>query len=143
MSRYGSGVDERNWDAWATIFDDPISTDFSGIDPSFAPATIARADHVAGTRAVLSEFDATHHMITNIDVTLSGDTASARAAMRAEHWLGGLRGSARYTMFGVYENEFRRGATGWLITHLSLRVVRDEGNLDVWAKAIRRAGSGA
>lgn len=141
MSRYGSGIDDRQWDAWAAIFDDPVATDFRGIDPAFAPATVARADHVAGTRAVLEQFDATQHMIANAEVTLNGDTARARATMRAEHWLSGLRGPARYTMFGVYENEFRRDATGWLITHLSLRIVRDEGNLDVWAEALRRAGA--
>ncbi len=137
MDRYGAGVDERDWDAWSTIFDDPLVTDFSGIDPAFAPATISRGDHVAGTRSVIDRFDTTQHMITNVLVTLDGDQARARAVMRAEHWLGGLRGPARYTMFGVYENEFRRRRAGWVISRLSLRVTREEGNPEVWAEAIR------
>lgn len=142
MHRYGAGVDERDWRAWAEIFDDPIETDFSGIDPAFHPATLARAEHVAGTQAVLNQFSATQHMITNMLITVDGDQATLRAPMRAEHWLDGLRGPSRYTMFGVYENEFRRTSTGWRINRLSLRLTREEGNLDVWAEALRRAQAG-
>lgn len=143
MDRYGSGVDERDWEAWSTIFDDPLATDFTGIDPAFTPATVPRADHVAGTRSVIDQFDATQHMITNVQVSFEGDEAEARAVMRAEHWLSGLRGPGRYTMFGVYENRFKRRPAGWVISSLSLRVTRDEGNVDVWAEAIRRASGGA
>ena len=143
MDRYGSGVDERDWDTWAAIFTDPLETDFSGIDPAFEPATLPLEQHVAGTRAVLEHFDATQHMITNVQVFLDGDQAQARAVMRAEHWLGGLRGTPRYTMFGVYENSFRRTAEGWRIARLALRLVREEGNVDVWAEALRRAQAAA
>jgi hypothetical protein len=78
-------------------------------------------------------------MITNVQVTLDGDRAQARAAMRAEHWIGGIRGNSRYTMFGVYENGFRRTPGGWVISRLTLRLSREEGNLDVWSEAVRRA----
>ncbi|CAN0435820.1 unnamed protein product, partial [Phaeothamnion confervicola] len=87
FDRYGSGVDERDWDAWAQIFEDPIDTDFSGIDAAFPPLTLSRAAHVAGTQAVISQFDATQHMITNVQIALHGDHADARAVMRAEHWM--------------------------------------------------------
>jgi hypothetical protein len=139
MDRYGSGVDERDWADFLEIFDDPLEIDFSGMDASMAPATVARADHVAGAKAVIGQFDATQHMITNLQIDLDGDRARVRAVFRAEHWLGGLRGSARYTMFGVYRNAFRRTAAGWRMSRLVLQLVREEGNLDVWAEAIRRA----
>jgi hypothetical protein len=143
MDRYGSGVDERDWADFTEIFDDPLETDFSGMDASMAPATLARAAHVAGARAVIGQFAATQHMITNVQIALEGDRAKARATMRAEHWLDGLRSSPRYTMFGVYENGFRRTPKGWRICRLALRVVREEGNLDVWAEALRRARAAA
>jgi 3-phenylpropionate/cinnamic acid dioxygenase small subunit len=139
MDLYGSGVDERDWDAFARIFDDPIDTDFSGMNAAIAPAVLPRDRHVANARAVIGQFDATQHMITNVQVTLDGDRATARAVMRAEHWIGGIRGNSRYTMFGVYENGFRRTAEGWRISRLVLRLVREEGNLDVWNEAVRRA----
>ena len=142
MDRYGQGVDERDWEAWAEIFADPLETDFSGIDPAFEPTTLARADHVRGTRAVLEQFDATHHVITNVQVDVSGDEAAARAVLCAEHWLDGLGGSPRYTMFGVYENRFRRTAAGWKLSRLTLRLRRTEGNAEVWAEALRRARTG-
>jgi len=143
FDRYGSGVDERDWHAWSQIFDDPLDTDFSGIDEAFTPVTLSRAAHVAGTQAVISRFDATHHMITNVQIALQGDQATARAVMRAEHWMDGLRGAPRYTMFGVYENSFKRTPGGWRIARLSLRVIREEGNVAVWAEALRRAQSSA
>ena len=142
MDRYGSGVDERDWEAWSEIFDDPVDTDFSGMDANFPPATVSRAAHVAGARAVIGQFDATQHMITNIQIALDGDHARVRAVMRAEHWLSGLRGSSRYTMFGVYENGLVRTPSGWRIRRLTLRLQREEGNLDVWAEAVRRAVAG-
>ena len=141
MDRYGSGVDERDWAAFAEIFDDPLEVDFSGMDASMKPATLPRDTHVSGARAVIGQFDATQHMITNVQVALDGDRARARAVVRAEHWIGGLRGSPRYTMFGVYENGFRRTAAGWRISRLVLRLTREEGNLDVWAEALRRASA--
>ena len=143
MDRYGAGVDERAWDEWAEIFTDPLHTDFSGIDPVFVPATVARAAHVAGTRAVLEQFSATQHMITNVQVTVTGDAARCRAVLRAQHWLDGLRSAPRYTMFGVYENGCVRTAAGWRISRLALRLVREEGNVEVWATALRRAQAGA
>ncbi len=143
MDRYGAGVDDRAWEAWGTIFDDPLVTDFSRMDPNIRPATLPRAQHVAQARAVIGQFTATHHMITNVLIDFDGpDRARARAAMRAEHWLDGMAGGDRYTMFGVYENGFRRTAEGWRISHLALRLAREEGSRAVWAEAIRRASAG-
>ena len=139
MDRYGSGVDERDWAGFAEVFDDPLEVDFSGMEASLAPATLPRDTHVAGAKAVISQFEATQHMITNVQIELAGESARARAVVRAEHWIGGLRGSPRYTMFGVYENGFRRTPAGWRISRLVLRLTREEGNLDVWAEAVRRA----
>ena len=82
-------------------------------------------------------------MITNAQVHVNGDTATCRATMRAEHWLSGLRGNARYTMFGKYENTFTRTVQGWKISTLKLTVTREEGNNDVWSEAIRRAQAAA
>ncbi|WP_439814586.1 nuclear transport factor 2 family protein [Zavarzinia sp. CC-PAN008] len=142
MDRYGACVDERDWDGFATLFDDPLSTDFSRMDPTLSPATLPRAQHVGGARAVIGQFDATQHMISNIQIVLDGDTATCRAPMRAEHWLSGMRGQARYTMFGVYRNSFRRTADGWRISHLALEVVREEGNTAAWTEAVNRARRG-
>jgi 3-phenylpropionate/cinnamic acid dioxygenase small subunit len=141
MDRYGSGVDERDWAGWAEIFDDPLEVDFSGMSADLKPVTLERAKHVASASAVIRQFDATQHMITNVQVRLDGDTATCRAVMRAEHWLSGTRGNGRYTMFGVYENGFRRAPDGWRMSRLALRVVREEGNADLWTQAMRRARS--
>ena len=139
MDLYGAGVDDRDWENWASIFDDPLETDFSGMNPALKPATLKRDVHVAQAKAVIGQFEATQHMITNVLVEFDGEDARARATMRAEHWIGGIRGGGRYTMFGVYENRFRRTSAGWRISRLVLRLVREEGNLDVWAEAVRRA----
>ena len=139
MDRYGSSVDDRDWPDWADIFDDPLEVDLSGMDPGLRPYTVARDQHVARASALIAQFDATQHMITNVQVRLDGDTATCRATMRAEHWISGIRGTGRYTMFGVYENGFRRTAAGWRLGRLALRVVREEGNAEVWAEAQRRA----
>ncbi len=139
MDRYGSGVDDRDWADWAAIFDDPLEVDFSGMTPGLKPATVSRDKHVARASALIGQFDATQHMITNVQLRVAGDAATCRATMRAEHWISGLRGAGRYTMFGVYENGFRRTAAGWRLSRLALRVVREEGNTEVWAEAQRRA----
>jgi len=141
MDRYGSGVDDRDWANWADIFDDPLVVDFSGVSADLKAATVSRDKHVARARALIGQFDATQHMITNVQVRIGGDEASCRATMRAEHWISGIRGNGRYTMFGVYENGFRRTSGGWKICRLALRLAREEGNLDVWAEAQRRARS--
>ena len=143
MDRYGSTVDERDWAAFAELFDDNVSKQYTGIEPARETKTVSRADHVAGVAGVLGVFDATQHMITNVQVTLDGDRATCRAAMRAEHWLSGLLGAPRYTMFGVYRNGFRRTPDGWKIDHLDIEIVREDGNHGVWDEAIRRARPGA
>ena len=139
MDRYGSGVDDRDWSDWLDIFDDPLVVDFSGVTAGLKPVTVSREKHVARAWALIGQFDATQHMITNVQVRLDGDAATCRATMRAEHWLSGIRGNGRYTMFGVYQNGFRRTPGGWRISHLALRLAREEGHVDVWAEAQRRA----
>ncbi|KAI9019136.1 hypothetical protein DFJ74DRAFT_708337 [Hyaloraphidium curvatum] len=143
IDRYGSCVDEKDFAGFAELFTDPLDADFSGMDSRFPPATLTLEAHVASTKGAISQFNCTQHMITNVQVFLNGDEATCRATMRAEHWLDGTRGNSRYTMFGKYENGFKRTAHGWKISKLKLTVTREEGNNDVWHEAIRRVQAGA
>jgi ketosteroid isomerase-like protein len=69
----------------------------------------------------LAKYSATHHLSSNHQITINGDTASSRSYLQAvhvgatplDHWDGG----------GWYDSSYRRTAAGWKFVTVKLTVV--------------------
>lgn len=143
--RYASGLDSRDWAAFASCFADPVTIDFSSF--SRGPANVMTRDAwVKQVRGLIPGFVATQHLSTNHVVDLSGTRARAVSQMQATHYLpghiGGHDGDPLVTLGGHYTNDLVETETGWVIERCELTVKWRAGNEGLWALAAARAAAG-
>jgi 3-phenylpropionate/cinnamic acid dioxygenase small subunit len=114
LFRYGSSLDERDWDRLQTCFVDDVVSVLAGAAPIEGYAALEEA-----VRTALSVYDATHHLIGNAEVELDGDRARLRANLLANHVLE----AGNFVVGGVYREEMIRTDHGWRITHHQLDAI--------------------
>lgn len=77
---------------------------------------------VAMFRRAWTVLDATAHLLSNVEVEVSGEVAHASSRVTAHHWLSesarlGRARPADFVILGTYEDELRRFPEGWRISH--------------------------
>ena len=133
---YAHGVDRRDWALYRSIFTDEVDIDFStwgNLKQRYA------ADVWVGmVRQTLACFDATQHTLTNLAITLDGDTATCIAKMTARHVLLAEGASHSQTLGGYYTNRLVRLAAGWKIAGCALMITWEEGDRALFEQAQAR-----
>lgn len=126
--------------------------DFSALERFFAPETVIDYTSLWGGEpqrfspealmaawsGLLPGFDATRHELTAIAVTLSGGTATARADVRATHWIGGRQ----WIVAGSYDYRLTRTAEGWQVARMTFRLEEESGDRGLVEEAAARARGG-
>ena len=124
LNRYGWTLDDRDWDGLADCFTPDAVADYGpGLGKQDGPAAI-----VALCRGVLERLDSTQHVITNHEVTITGDRAKTRCYLVAQHTKAGVDGGANFTLGGCYLDDVVRTPAGWRIARREMRVLWQEGN---------------
>jgi hypothetical protein len=101
------------------------------------PLQTSLDEYVAALSGAFAPFVATHHSITGHLVTIDGDRATARAHVRAEHWVPddvASGGPNRWLVVGFYENEAVRTEHGWRFSKVKLTAAYQE-NTHLLARA--------
>jgi SnoaL-like domain len=93
---------------------------FSGIDSIIAKVS-----------AALTPMDASHHLISNHQIRVDGDTATSRCYLQAQHVREAAVGGQNFIIAGRYEDKLRRTPDGWRIEFRRLVRTWSEGNPDV------------
>jgi hypothetical protein len=140
ITRYAFALDERDWDAMASVWDDEIEFEAPHVEST---STVTRDDMVATIRATVGGFEATHHLIPNHLVTLNGDEATCKAYASAWHSVPTERGITDYCLIrGFYEFGLRRTGDGWRISAMRIKFHGPvEGYLGVYGVAAERAAA--
>ena len=113
LIRYTKAIDQKDWKLLDSVFTPDAEVDYvssGGIKGSYpeARAWLAKA---------LSIFPVTVHFVTNSEVTLSGDRASARTAVYNPMFFKNPDGSMHHFAVGAYYvDELLRTPAGWRIT---------------------------
>ncbi len=90
-------------------------------DPSGGTITLTRDQLLEAVPRSLGRYNATHHLSANHQITVAGDSATSRSYLQAvhvsatpfDHWDAG----------GWYDCQYRRTASGWKFTRVSLTAV--------------------
>jgi 3-phenylpropionate/cinnamic acid dioxygenase small subunit len=115
LARYARGVDDRDWDLYRSVF-----TDDAYIDYTSGGAVAGTRDEVATWLAeAFVAIPWTQHYVTNIEISLRGDTADVHAAFFNPMLLPGMDDSS--SCGGYYDHELVRTVEGWK----SRRLVED------------------
>lgn len=121
---YCSALDTRDWRRLASCFL-PGAVAVYGED-------LGRQDGYAAIeqpcRSALGPLDSSHHMISNQEIEIDGDTARSRCYLHAQHTKAGTPGGDNLAIGGMYVDELVRTAEGWRIRFRELRFLWQEGN---------------
>lgn len=112
MVRYSHAVDTGQWDLLDDIFTDDAHIDYTAMGGS--------AGDVAATKkflaAMLPNFPAFQHLISNSSITVDGDTATGRTMCHNPMMLSGGDGPASLMLCGLwYLDTFTRVDGQWRI----------------------------
>ena len=112
LVRYAKAIDEKDWELLDQCFTPDAEVDYvssGGIKGSYAEAR-------AWLAKALAPFPMTVHYITNSEVVLDGDRATARTAVLNPMGFGQPDGTLhQFTVGAYYVDELVRTASGWRI----------------------------
>ncbi|WP_018638057.1 nuclear transport factor 2 family protein [Parafrankia elaeagni] len=110
LARYARGVDTKDWELWETVFTPDAFLDFRAASSS--PTSFgSRDDMGAWLRAGIGAMPMTQHYITNVEITLDGDTAEVLAMFFNPMILPGTSGLSYCG--GFYRHQMVRTGEGW------------------------------
>ena len=110
MLKYAAGVDERDFDLYASCFMDNVEI----LD--FGESTINGRDNwVAFVKEALNAYGPTQHMLGPQFATIDGDEAHCRTDVQALHYLKEPEGEI-LTLWATYETDMKRVNGGWKIS---------------------------
>lgn len=108
LLRYATGIDRRDWDLFRTCFTDDARCDYEGLEPWRSADEIT--EFMAASHADMGH---TMHRLSNLAVTVDGDTATARTYVDAV--LMAPDGQTGLNPRGFYDDELVRTDAGWRI----------------------------
>ncbi len=119
--RYGLGADRRDKALWREVMADDVEIVGPGFAISGLEANLGSIDHL--THA----FKATRHLVHDMDVAVSGDTAHGETRSTAEHRMTGADGRDVLLVWAIrYQDQWRRDGNAWKFTRRELVVDWEE-----------------
>jgi len=112
FARYARGVDTKDWELWKAVFTPDATLDYSS-----AGIPVGTRDEIAAMfEAAFKTIPMAMHYITNIEVDLDGDRATARAMFYNPMLLPGM--SEQSYCGGYYHHDLVRTPDGWQCARL-------------------------
>ncbi len=122
--RYSTAMDTRQWQLMEEVFTPDVVGDLGGMICNGRQATV---DFI---KAAIDCCVSTHHMNTNIEATISGDTARVMNKFSAWHRGKDTQKNTLFLALGTYADEFVRTPAGWRIQRRTERM-----QLEAWLDA--------
>jgi len=114
MLRYAAGVDERDFELYASCFSDQVEIVDFGPEP-----IVGRDNWVAYVQQALTKYGATQHMLGPQYAEIDGDTANTRSDVQALHYLKDPD-NGTFTLWATYKTQMQRQQGEWKITRHQL-----------------------
>jgi hypothetical protein len=110
---YSAAIDSKNWDALDRIFTPDAQIDYSAMGGIKADYPTMKA----WLAEALKKFPHYYHLVSNLQLTIDGDTAKSRIVCFNPMVMQLEAGQKMTMFFGLwYLDELRRTAAGWRIT---------------------------
>ena len=127
-------ADQGNFDSIAVFYADEIQVDYTslwgGDVQTHTPASLMTA-----WASVLPGFDQTYHNISNVQVELADNRATATADVVADHYLE----ADFWQVSAQYEYRFIKQADQWKITHMIFNLGDETGDRTLIDRALENA----
>ena len=119
--RYAFAIDNKNWGELSNVFV-PDATAWYGAEHSGIDAIAIRI------RSALERLDCSQHLLGSHEVTVTGDRATHRCYLQAQHVRRAADGGPHYMVAGRYDDALVRTDAGWRIIRRELHVLWTDGN---------------
>jgi hypothetical protein len=140
ITRMLHALDLRDWQAVRDAFADHVDVDYSSL--SGEPAANVHGDTlVGGWRSFVGAFDATQHLTGPCTAVERDGGVLAHTHVRGYHHIAGAAGGAVWIVAGHYVIRLVHRRAGWRVVGLTLKVLYQEGNLELPAIARARAAA--
>jgi hypothetical protein len=123
-------LDRRDWQHVRDAFADHVDVDYTSLFGA-PPATMSSDDQIGAWRSFVGAFDATQHLTGPFVVTEGKDDVSGSTSVRGYHRIAGAAGGDIWVVAGIYHVRFVHRRAGWRIIGLTLKVLYQDGNLDL------------
>jgi 3-phenylpropionate/cinnamic acid dioxygenase small subunit len=118
LVRYATGIDRRDWTLFRTCFTDDLHADYGDSGGGTFDGADAITDFMTSSHADMGH---TMHKLSNLAITVDGDTAAARTYVDAV--LMAPDGRTGLNPIGFYDDELVRTDHGWRIAHRRFTMV--------------------
>lgn len=125
---YTWALDTKNFDALQDVFATDATGMLNGVHCESRDAIIAR---ISGS---LLRLDFTQHLVGNHQVNITGDTATHRCQLHAQHVKTGTEGGDNFIIGGYYDDIFVRTSNDWRIQHRIMQPTWRSDNANVVRK---------
>ncbi|WP_212004631.1 nuclear transport factor 2 family protein [Chitinophaga sp. HK235] len=127
------GADKRDWEQVEKAFAPQVIYDYTSMAGG-QPLVLQPQEIIRMWKQLLPGFDKTAHHIADFDITIQGDTATARFTGHASH----LIADAEWIVEGNYEVALEKNAAIWQITAFKFNLQNQGGDLQLPQKAMAR-----
>lgn len=124
----GSGADLRQWQTVRDAFAPEAVLDYG------TPERLTPDQIVGRWQPLLEGFDATRHILSDLQVTVDGSKAQATSRFVARHSLDG----DLWTLAGQYEHDLEKTPQGWKVTRMRMIPGESTGNASLLDRARER-----
>ena len=133
-------LDLRQWQAVRDAFADHVDIDYSSLF-GVPAATVSSDEQIGAWRSFVGAFDATQHLTGPMVTSERENAVLGITSVRGYHRIAGAPGGDTWMVAGIYHVRFVHRRAGWKIIGLALKVLYQEGNLDLPGVAKSRAAA--
>jgi len=130
LNRLFLATDARDWPRVRECFADSVHFDMTSLAGG-QPARLSPAEIAAGWEAGLLPLDALHHQTGNLEVSVSGDEATASCYGVAWHYRRTRSGRNTRVFVGSYDFHLARSGEAWRIDLFRFNSKFVDGNLEL------------
>jgi len=122
LSRFMNSFDRKDWPRMQDLLEPKVRVDYSSLrgDP---PTELSAAEYVESRSKALRDV-ATHHLLGNVDISVSGE--SARAAASCMIWR--RKDTTAFDSHAFYVFSLVRHGSSWRIAGIEQRIYWSEGD---------------
>lgn len=118
---FATALDTRDFEAYVNNFAEEGTLELPDPSNEKGAGVLVHREQLMTTLQGLKKFSATHHISTNHQIIIHGDTASSRSYLQAVHV--GRSPFDHWDAGGWYDCEYRRSVEGWKFTTVKLTEV--------------------
>jgi uncharacterized protein (TIGR02246 family) len=124
---FARALDEKDYQGFADLYAEDGHFRTPRIDP------VGKAHLPGHIQGKLEHYRATQHIMSNVQITITGDTATSRSYVQAMHVTDPDTAEGHWLVGGRYDNEYVRTPDGWRFASVTLKPIWHLNNRPAWA----------